>query len=313
MFRKLLAQTGSLLGTPSRIDQIEHNLGRIVKILRDERAARKQVSRQLISVKSRQKALENRIDRMACQLDFLTRLALEERYGWNFSLDGEELSIHSQHGEDGLVVAILHAAGIRQGTFLEIGCGDNGGNTGLLAENPYWTGLMIDRVEANTAAVTALFNTERVQILTHSVTPANLNELLNGREFNVVSIDIDSYDLEVAMALPFTPDLLIIEYNARLGPSSSWHYSFRDTSPACKNTGYYGAGLQAVVDWGVTRDLTLIHVERSGTNAFLASRDMLESMQTTLGSYSWGVPNFRSSLASRRDLSPQRMAQNDLA
>jgi hypothetical protein len=46
----------------------------------------------------------------------------------------------SQNEEDGMVLAILRAAGLKSKTFIDIGCGSNGGNSGLLAGEFGWRG-----------------------------------------------------------------------------------------------------------------------------------------------------------------------------
>jgi len=66
------------------------------------------------------------------------------------SLHVHGFRLRSQHDEDGIILALLRAGGIGNRTFVEIGCGSTGGNSGVLAYELGWGGVMVD---ANKKAV----------------------------------------------------------------------------------------------------------------------------------------------------------------
>ncbi len=61
----------------------------------------------------------------------------------------------SQHEEDGITVALFERIGMDTRRFVEIGAGVNGGNSGFLAKECGWTGLMLEIEPERVAASTA--------------------------------------------------------------------------------------------------------------------------------------------------------------
>lgn len=267
-----------------------------------------EIRRDLARETRRVKSLEQDVRYLRNQVGYLTRVSLSSRYGHALTLDASEVGISSQHGEDGVLLAILDQVDLRRGRFLEIGCGNNGGNTGLLGEIESWTGVMIDADRQNIEVISSRFPASRVQALSETVTPENLSGLLGDEVFDVVSIDIDSFDLEIADSLPFTPIVLVIEYNAQLGPAAvqEFSYGMRDTISVPEDR--YGASFSRISEWGESRGMKVVHVETSGTNMFLVRTDYLES-EGRFGPISgWNSPEYRTShksrFRSRRSLDP---------
>ena len=60
------------------------------------------------------------------------------------AIGARRFRLRSQHEEDGITLALLHAAGVRHRTFVEIGSGSTGGNSAILAYELGWSGLMVD-------------------------------------------------------------------------------------------------------------------------------------------------------------------------
>ena len=71
---------------------------------------------------------------------YLEGVALEPPY----DLQSERFSFSSQNDEDGLVLAIFKRIGATRRRFVDLGCGMNGGNSGFLASELGWHGLMVD-------------------------------------------------------------------------------------------------------------------------------------------------------------------------
>ena len=59
-------------------------------------------------------------------------------------LAARRFRLRSQNEEDGLILALLEAAGVATRQFVEIGCGRSGGNSAVLAREFGGSGLMVD-------------------------------------------------------------------------------------------------------------------------------------------------------------------------
>jgi outer membrane murein-binding lipoprotein Lpp len=59
------------------------------------------------------------------------------------ALAGRRFRLRSQNEEDGIVLALLKAGALRTRRFVEIGSGGTDGNSGVLAADFGWSGLMV--------------------------------------------------------------------------------------------------------------------------------------------------------------------------
>ena len=95
------------------------------------------------------------------------------------SLLSRRFKLMSQNEEDGVTLALLKLAGTPNRTFVEIGSGASGGNSGVLAQEFGWRGLMVDIDEAKIAKARAKFGVnDRVSFEAIAVTPGNINALI---------------------------------------------------------------------------------------------------------------------------------------
>ena len=154
----------------------------------------------------------------------------------NLYLDSNELSypsklsaqrfrLVSQNEEDGMTWALLSEIGATNRRFIDIGCGLNGGNSGFLARECGWSGLMIDADQRKTDRAARRYGS-RVKGVAAWITRDNINELLEkqgvDRDVDLLSIDVDGVDYWIWDALErCSPRLVIIEYNALFGSSRS--------------------------------------------------------------------------------------------
>ena len=186
----------------------------------------------------------------------------------------------SQNGEDGMVLALLREAGIEHATFAEIGAGINGGNSGFLAQELGWRGLMVDGDKKRVATLGSRFHTERV-IPRHAwVTRENINALLTeGRlegEIDFLSIDIDGNDIWIWEAIQqVSARIVVIEFNQIYGidDALATPYDPEFNRRQYKSL-YFGASLPAVVNMGRRLGYRLVAVEPRGVNAFLLRDDV---------------------------------------
>ena len=208
---------------------------------------------------------------------FITPGSVEPPY----DLLAQRFRVLSQNEEDGIVWALLQVVGPTTRTFVEIGCGVNGGNSGFLALECGWSGLMVDASEERVRHIRQRFDRARVMAVAVRVTRENVNDLLARHgltgEIDLVSIDIDSCDYWVWEALTVaSPRVVVIEYNADFGTERAVTVpddpAFSRESTAEKR--YYGASLQALVRLGARKGYRLVLVEPTSVNAFFVRNDV---------------------------------------
>lgn len=145
-------------------------------------------------------------------------------------------NIYSQNGEDGVIAEICRRLRIESGWFCEFGAWDGryGSNTYALLKQG-WKGLMI---EGDPCKFKALERTARPHggvlciqkaYVDHLGGDNSLDAILARsplpRDFDVLSIDIDSYDYHVWDSLAnFRPKLVIIEINSSTLPGEEYVY-----------------------------------------------------------------------------------------
>lgn len=219
--------------------------------------------------------------RTQAALDALLRRAYVDptELEYPFRLTAQRFGISSQNGEDGILLALLEQAGARTRTFAEIGCGTNGGNSGLLARELGWSGVMIDGSEANLEEIRLRFSEERVRAVQAFVTRENIDSLLREHglegELDVLSIDIDGNDLWVWEAVSaVSPRIAVVEYNALFGPSRSVAVPYDADHSYAPGASYYGASLTALARVSARKGYRLVAAEPRGTNGFFLRDDV---------------------------------------
>jgi hypothetical protein len=234
----------------------------------------------------RRQRKEARVDRKLAlrtqaALDALLRLAAVplEEVPYPQRLVLQRFGIHSQNGEDGILLALVRATATEVTTFAEIGCGTNGGNSGFLARELGWSGVMVDGSEANLDEIRLRFHPGRVRVVQAFVTRENVDALLrdNGLEgeIGVLSIDIDGNDLWVWEAVEAVrPRLVVVEYNAYFGPERAVAVPYDAERTYEPGSGYYGASLAALAKVSARKGYRLVATEPRGSNAFFVRDDL---------------------------------------
>jgi hypothetical protein len=187
--------------------------------------------------------------------------------------------LYSQNEEDGIILALLEHAGLTDCRFVEIGSGMSGGNSALLAYECGWSGLMIEIEQRKIDSLLQNFrHNPGVVGVAAAVSPANVNDILREHgftgEIDLLSLDIDSYDYWVLEAITVvSPRLLIVEYNARLGPELSLTIP-KDGALEDVPKRLRGASLTALEKLARRKGYRLVVCDPSGTNAFFLRDDV---------------------------------------
>jgi hypothetical protein len=206
---------------------------------------------------------------------YLTDVKLDPPY----DLQAERFSFSSQNDEDGLVLAIFKRIGATDRRFVELGCGMNGGNSGFLASELGWQGLMVDARDDAIRKIVVRFTGHKVMAKNTRLTREEVNAFIteNGfaGELDLLSIDIDGVDYWIWEALTAcNPRLVALEYNWLFGAEASVTvpYSAEFDVNAIGNRSYHGASLTALVHLGRRKGYRLIATER--VNAFFLRNDV---------------------------------------
>ena len=200
----------------------------------------------------------------------------------------ERLRLHrfrvlSQHFEDGVTWQLLRAVGLSTRRFVELGCGPNGGNSGFLARELGFSGLMVDGDEACVAEARALFPAALVTVVRGWITREGVNDLIAGEgfdgEIDLLSIDVDGNDYWIWKAIDVcNPRLVIVESNPLLGPDRTltipYDAEFRRSTQTPLHAGHYGASLGALTHLATEKGYRLVTTDQSGVNAYFVRNDL---------------------------------------
>lgn len=198
-----------------------------------------------------------------------------------------EYRVSSQNGEDGLIDYIFCCAGVKYRTFLEFGFGAAENNSLRLIVDRQFGGVFIDGSKLTCNAFNS-FARERkfaeVKAAAHFITAENLpglvDKLLGQRGLDLLSIDVDGNDYWLLKAIiRRNTRVLVIEYNASLGPDVSWTIPYRPDFErlSAHKTGFYcGASLAALSTLADEANLGLVGCDSKGVNAFFVSRELIK-------------------------------------
>lgn len=186
--------------------------------------------------------------------------------------------ISSQNQEDGITLALLNETGVRYRTFVEIGSGLSGGNSGFLARECGWSGLMVDGHEGHMVQVGRRFPS--VTAVAAWVTRENINEVIAangfGGDVDLFSLDLDGNDYWIWEAMTAcAPRVAILEYNSMFGPERAVTVPYDPAFDRHRHhTMYYGASLAACTRLSAKKGYRLVAVEPTGVNAFFVRDDL---------------------------------------
>jgi hypothetical protein len=202
-------------------------------------------------------------------------------------LGAHEFQMFSQSGADGIIAEIFRRIGRTNGVFVEFGVGNGLENntTALLLQG--WSGVWLEASKRNNKEIQKelkpFLDERKLRVVPQFVTRENIVTYFDAsavpRDLDLVSIDIDGNDYWVceAMLTRYQPRLIVIEYNALLGPSVPWvmEYNPSHARESVVVTSYYGASLKALEMLGTKTGYSLVGCDFLGMNAFFVRNDLV--------------------------------------
>jgi hypothetical protein len=216
-----------------------------------------------------------------------SRIKLTQVTSEKFSVMNAGYKVYSQTDEDGIIQEIFRRIKTLNKTFIEIGVGDGKENNTIFLLLCDWKGLWIEGSGANSkkclgiqTKLNASKNEKRLLLVNEMIDiNTNFEFLIDfnrtfktvDNEIDLLSIDIDSHDLEVCKKLltRINPRVIVIEYNAKFPPPIK--ISVAKNFSAWESDDYYGSSLQLIVD-GLS-NYKLVATSISGSNAFFIRQD----------------------------------------
>lgn len=261
----LMKPFGKAKSDPSPVDQAD-----TLSAIRDLAERFERIERAIRDLKQNADLVPALVRKM-----YLADVKLEPPY----DLQAERFSFSSQNDEDGLVLALMKRIGFTNRRFVELGCGMNGGNSGFLASELGWHGLMVDARDDAIRKIVIRFTGHNVTARHRRLTREDVNEFVSecgfAGEIDLLSIDIDGMDYWVWQALTAcNPRLVAIEYNWLFGAERAVTVPYNPEFDVDKvsQRSYHGASLAALVDLGRSKGYRLVATER--VNAFFLRHDV---------------------------------------
>ena len=209
------------------------------------------------------------------------------------SLKDYEAKIFSQFGEDGIIDFLIKELDIKKDKFIEIGIENyEESNTRFLLESKNWTGLIIDSSQKYVDYIKKqnYYWRNNITAKYSFVTEKNINKII--KDFTVkddvglLSIDIDGNDYWIWKKIEnLKPDIVIMEYNARLGTEKSISIPYDENFERIKkhhSSIYFGCSLKALCNLGKVKGYSLVYTNMNGNNAFFINSQILKNSKSEI-------------------------------
>ncbi len=203
-------------------------------------------------------------------------------------LEAAEKSVYSQHGEDGVIQALLKEIPPGNQFIVEFGAydGECMSNSRHLICDHNWQALLIEPDPRFFARLEHLYaKNDRVKTVQAFITTENINQLFADAEvpkkFDVLSIDVDGPDYYLWQALTdYQPAIVLLEYNASIPPDKKYIVP-EEQAWKLSGTAREGASILALYELGLQKGYRLIYSELSGANLFFIHESLVENFDLT--------------------------------
>ena len=204
------------------------------------------------------------------------------------SLQENEFKVFSQWGEDGIIDYLIKNLEIKEKKFLEIGVQNyTESNTRYLMISKNWSGYII---EANKEDVENIKNQDiywkyKLKAICDFIDLDNIERIISENKIpnnlGLLSIDIDGNDYWILKKIiKLNPDIIITEYNARLGFEEALSFPYEKKFDRKKNhhsTICYGASLKAFYLLCKKNGYAFVGCNSSGNNAFFVKENLIKN------------------------------------
>jgi len=206
-------------------------------------------------------------------------------------LEAAEQRVFSQHGEDGILAALLKQIPLPHQYVVEFGAydGETMSNSRNLIINAGWSAFLIEPSPRQFRRLQRRYqDSPRVTTLQSFVTTDNLHTLFAQagvpHDFAVLSIDVDSIDYYLWESLTaYEPKIVIIEYNSAIAPDIHYVVPLAEAF-SLTGTQREGASIRALYELGRQKGYLLIYTELYGANLFFvheSCRSYLDLVELT--------------------------------
>lgn len=236
-----------------------------------------------------EKFLRNKLEK---DIDVLKKLIGNLKIDLNRSkkttdLNQFEFKVYSQFGEDGIIQFIINNIDIKNKIFVEFGVENyEEANTRFLLENNNWKGLVIDSSKENIKHIKNkdYYWKNQIVAVCDFIKVSNINQIFEENDMKgkigLLSIDIDGNDYWVWESIEvISPDIVIVEYNARLGYDKSLTIPYKEDFLRSANQDkiLYGASLKALYNLGKAKGYSLVGTNKNGNNSFFVKNELIDN------------------------------------
>ena len=204
-----------------------------------------------------------------------------------------EVKVFSQFGEDGIIDFLIKELDIKNNKFIEIGIENyEESNTRYLLEAKNWNGLIIDGSQKYVDYIVKqnYYWRNNITAKCSFVTEKNINDVIKDfsikDDIGLLSIDIDGNDYWIWKKIEnLKPDIVIIEYNARLGSKKSITTPYEENFNRIDkhhSSIYFGCSLAALYKLGKKKGYSLIYTNVNGNNAFFINNQILRNSKSEI-------------------------------
>jgi hypothetical protein len=178
-----------------------------------------------------------------------------------------DLEIHG-HGEAKKLIELTKNLDITSGYYVDIGASDGWSSSATFpfAKNNNFSGLSIELDDKKFKKMQFVYNKfENASISKSKVTPDNVKEVLDKfdvpQNFDILNLDIDSYDLFVIKKLlkSYRPKIISMEINEKIPPPIYFTVTY-DENYFWKGDHFFGCSLQAAYEELIKFDYKLYTV-----------------------------------------------------
>jgi len=197
--------------------------------------------------------------------------------------DKSHMQVYSQFNEDGIIQLLLQHIPCENNCFIEFGVEDyTQSNTRFLLQNNNWSGIVIDGDTENIKKIHAskLHTFYELDAYHLFITRENINafllEKLDGRQCDLLSIDIDGNDYWVWEAITsISPSIVIIEYNSLFGSSNDCTIEYEPGFIRSERTLFkYGASYQSLLRLAKQKGYSFVRCNSNGNNMFFVKQSL---------------------------------------